>query len=52
MTYVDALEMLACPVCHAGLDAENNGVRCRGCERAYPVVDGILILLAERAVLS
>jgi uncharacterized protein YbaR (Trm112 family) len=51
MTYVDALEMLACPVCHADLAAATEAVRCTGCGRLYPVVDGIPILLPDRAVI-
>ena len=38
----DLLSLLACPACGGGLDAPGPGaLRCRGCAKAYPVVDGI-----------
>jgi uncharacterized protein YbaR (Trm112 family) len=43
------LRWLVCPVCHQSLDLEDNAVRCSGCDRRYPIVDGIPILLASRA---
>ncbi len=45
----DVLAMLACPVCHGSLTAENNQIRCTECQRRYPIEDGIPILLADRA---
>jgi uncharacterized protein YbaR (Trm112 family) len=44
------LERLVCPVCHAKLCAGDNSVLCTGCSRRYPLVDGIPVLLANRAV--
>ncbi len=44
------LRTLVCPVCHAALQLEAQAVLCIGCGRRYPVVDGIPVLLAERAV--
>lgn len=52
---VDALllEILACPACHASLnlDDESAELRCtnRECRRAYPIRDGIPILLVDEA---
>jgi uncharacterized protein YbaR (Trm112 family) len=43
------LILLACPVCHQALQLELSYVVCTGCARRYPVIDGIPILLAERA---
>ena len=49
------LEWLRCPVCHsllAMLEAEDQTpteVRCTSCGRGYPFVDGLLVLLANRA---
>lgn len=45
------LEMVACPVCFSKVDLDQNGgaLRCRGCGRAYPIEDGIPIMIAERA---
>jgi uncharacterized protein YbaR (Trm112 family) len=45
---------LACPVCHGDLRAEAVGLDemrlvCAGCGRAYPIVEGIPVLIAERA---
>jgi uncharacterized protein len=46
-------EALACPACLGGLvrEAADEGehVRCAACGRMYPVVDGIPVLIAERA---
>lgn len=47
---VNDLRWVVCPVCRAALRAEGEGVACIGCGRRYPVIDGIAVLLAERAV--
>jgi uncharacterized protein YbaR (Trm112 family) len=44
------LRTLVCPVCHAALQLEAQAIRCTGCGRRYPIVDGIAVLLAERAI--
>ena len=44
-----ASELIVCPVCHASLRTEADAVVCTGCNRRYPLVDGIPVLLAERA---
>jgi uncharacterized protein YbaR (Trm112 family) len=41
--------MLACPACHGDLRMEGERLVCEGCGRRYPVVDGIPVLIAERA---
>jgi uncharacterized protein len=43
------LEWLACPACFGGLRVGDAQLVCMGCGRAYPVVDGIPVLIAERA---
>jgi uncharacterized protein YbaR (Trm112 family) len=45
------LELLACPVCLGELRLEEAGagIVCGGCLRVYPLVDGIPVLIAERA---
>jgi uncharacterized protein YbaR (Trm112 family) len=45
------LERLACPVCFGELrlDALGQRICCAGCLRVYPLVDGIPVLIAERA---
>ena len=40
---------LACPACRGALRLEEARVVCTGCERCYPVVDGIPVLIVERA---
>ena len=47
------LERLACPVCFGELrlDASAQRICCAGCLRVYPLVDGIPVLIAERAEL-
>jgi uncharacterized protein len=43
---------LACPACHGDLRADAAALVCAGCGRGYPVVDGIPVLIAERAALD
>ncbi|WP_396127189.1 Trm112 family protein [Edaphobacter bradus] len=43
------LSRLVCPVCHQALRLESGHVVCIGCARRYPILDGIPVLLAERA---
>jgi uncharacterized protein len=45
-------EDLVCPVCFAALSFSDAAVVCRGCGRSYPVVDGIPVLIADRATLK
>ena len=45
----EALDRLVCPVCRQSLALDENAVRCSGCNRRYPVLDSIPILLADRA---
>jgi uncharacterized protein len=46
------LEQLVCPVCFGALrlDASDGQIHCVGCLRVYPLVDGIPVLIAERAM--
>ena len=43
------LEILCCPICRCALTEveDAKGLRCVGCQRVYPIVDGIPNLLAE-----
>jgi uncharacterized protein YbaR (Trm112 family) len=41
--------LLACPACLGSLCAEESSLLCTVCGRAYPVVDGIPVLITERA---
>jgi len=45
----EVLKLLVCPACQAKLALAEATVDCGGCGRRYPVVDGIPILLVERA---
>ncbi len=45
-----AIDRLACPACFGALHAEADRVVCAGCGRAYPVIDGIPVLIAGRAI--
>ncbi len=40
---------LACPVCHGNLRRSGTKLDCESCGRSYPIVDGIPVLIAERA---
>ncbi len=40
---------IACPACHGDLRFENSGLICAACGRVYPIVDGIPVLIIERA---
>ena len=43
------LEILACPVCKKEVRPENETLVCVQCGRAYPVRDGIPVMLVEEA---
>jgi uncharacterized protein YbaR (Trm112 family) len=43
---------LACPACLGGVRFDEGKLVCLGCGRIYPVVDGIPVLIAERAELG
>jgi hypothetical protein len=44
------LRRIVCPVCHQSLQFEAAVIRCLGCGKRYPLVDGIPVLLADRAI--
>jgi uncharacterized protein YbaR (Trm112 family) len=43
------LRWVVCPVCRHTLQLEALAVRCLGCGRRYSIVDGIPVLIADRA---
>jgi uncharacterized protein YbaR (Trm112 family) len=45
----DLLEILVCPVDRAKVHPDGEWLVCEGCGRAYPVRDGIPIMLEEEA---
>jgi uncharacterized protein YbaR (Trm112 family) len=42
-------EDLVCPICFAALRFSDSVVVCTGCATSYPVVDGIPVLIPQRA---
>ncbi|MGA2571070.1 MAG: Trm112 family protein [Terracidiphilus sp.] len=42
------LSELACPACHGDLRLDSGRLICGGCRRAYPIVDGIPVLIVDR----
>ncbi|MEW5984829.1 MAG: methyltransferase domain-containing protein [Acidobacteriota bacterium] len=38
------LDVFCCPACHGHLDIEEDGLRCRACQCAHPVTDGVIQL--------
>jgi uncharacterized protein YbaR (Trm112 family) len=45
------VDQLACPACLGGLRLDEGKLVCALCGRTYPIVDGIPVLIAERAEL-
>ena len=43
------LDQLACPACMGDLRLDGERLVCAACGRGYPIVDGIPVLIAERA---
>ena len=44
------VNQLACPACHGELALADNRLVCVVCQHAYPIVDGIPVLIAGRAM--
>ncbi len=45
------MDLLACPVCHAALALQEATIVGLGCDRRYPIVDGLPVLIASGATL-
>jgi uncharacterized protein YbaR (Trm112 family) len=43
-------EVFVCPKCKGGLAAAVDVLRCAACQLAYPVVDGLPVLLIDEAM--
>ena len=43
------LAVLACPECRAPLDEINSELLCTKCSLAFPILDGIPVLLIDQA---
>ena len=48
----ELLEILVCPVDHAKVRLEGDRLLCDKCGRAYPVRDGIPIMLVDEAEMT
>jgi len=46
------VSQLACPACHSGLRLDGSRLACAGCGRAYPIVDGIPVMIVGRSEMS
>jgi hypothetical protein len=51
----DLLEILVCPECQVDVEPiqyqpGKNGLKCRQCQRIYPIEDGIPIMLVDEAL--
>ncbi|KAA6457483.1 Trm112 family protein [Acidobacteria bacterium AB60] len=46
-TFNQLKEQLACPACHGELRLDPARLSCLQCGRAYPIRDGIPVLIAE-----
>ncbi len=45
----ELLEILACPICKGVVELEGERIVCANCKKAYPVKDGIPVMLIEEA---
>jgi len=45
----ELLKILVCPMCKADVTLKNNKIVCNKCRRAYPIKEGIPIMLVEEA---
>jgi len=43
------LEILVCPACRGELSGVEDALQCTDCERIYPIVDGIPVLIVAEA---
>jgi uncharacterized protein len=48
----DLLDILVCPVDHGKVDLKGDRLVCEKCGRAYPVRDGIPIMLVDEAEMT
>ena len=41
------LDLLACPACQGDVKLQDNKIVCVKCQRIYPIVDGVPVLLVD-----
>ncbi|MCC6444441.1 MAG: Trm112 family protein [Armatimonadetes bacterium] len=46
------MEILCCPACKESLEEKEDRLVCRGCRRAYPIRDGIPVMLIDEATIE
>ena len=44
------LKHLVCPVCFGPLQLESDAIACNDCGHRFPVVDGLAVLMPDRAL--
>jgi hypothetical protein len=45
----ELLDILACPICKKAIVEEKEELICRACRKAYPVREGIPVMLIDEA---
>ncbi len=45
----ELLDILACPACKGDIELKDDKIICNKCKKAYPVKDGIPVMLIEEA---
>ncbi len=43
------LNMLACPICKKPIEESGDELICKNCKKAFPVQNGIPVMLPEKA---
>ncbi len=46
------LEILCCPACRESVELKEDRLVCTGCRRAYPIRDGIPVMLIDEATIE
>ena len=45
----ELLDILACPICKGSVELKGEKIICAKCKKAYPVKDGIPVMLIDDA---
>jgi uncharacterized protein YbaR (Trm112 family) len=45
----ELLDILACPQCKKGIVQQDEELICQHCQKAYPIKEGIPVMLIEKA---
>ena len=49
---MDLYSLLACPHCKVGVQRQGDNLVCPQCDRTYPVVNGVPVLLPDGSIPS